>query len=91
MLDVIWRPEAQAALYDLVGYISEHDPAAARRMLHRILESMDPARVYPNFGRIGRVAGTREAIAHPNYIVIYRVHPHAVEVLDVVHARQQYP
>jgi len=40
---------------------------------------------------IWRVAGTREAIAHPNYIVIYRVHPDAVEVLDVVHSRQQYP
>ena len=91
MPDVIWRPEAQAALYHLIGYIAEHDPAAARRMLHRVLESMEPARHYPHFGRPGRVPDTREVIAHPNYIVIYRVLPEAVEVVDVVHARQQYP
>ena len=28
---------------------------------------------------------------HKPYIVIYRVLPEAVEVVDVVHARQQYP
>lgn len=42
-------------------------------------------------GRIGRAPGTREIIAHPNYIVIYRVLPGVVEVLDVVHAGQEYP
>ncbi|MGN6488446.1 MAG: type II toxin-antitoxin system RelE/ParE family toxin [Devosia sp.] len=91
MPDVVWRPEAQAALYQLISYIAEHDPAAARRMLHRIVESMEPARDYPHFGRVGRVPETREAIAHPNYIVVYRVLPDRVEVVDVVHARQQYP
>ncbi len=91
MPDVIWRPEAQAALYHLVAYISEHDPAAAQRMLGRIIESMEPARHFPHFGRIGRVPSTREAIAHPNYIVVYRVLTDVVEVLDVVHARRQYP
>lgn len=91
MLEVIWRPEAQNALYHLITYIADHDPTAARRMLSRILECIEPARTYPQMGRLGRAAGTREIIAHPNYIVIYRVLADAVEVLDVVHARQEYP
>lgn len=37
-------------------------------------------------GRIGRAPGTREIIAHPNYIVICRVLTGVIEVLDVVHA-----
>ncbi|WP_279629498.1 type II toxin-antitoxin system RelE/ParE family toxin [Blastomonas natatoria] len=35
--------------------------------------------------------GTREAIVHPNYIIIYRVTDDAVIMAAVMHARQQYP
>lgn len=90
-MQVVWRPEAQTALIDLISYIAQHDPGAARRMLARIVESVEPARRYPDIGRIGRVMGTREIVAHPNYIVIYRVLGRTIEVVDVVHARQQYP
>lgn len=87
----MWRPEAQAALYHLISYIADHDPAAARRMLSRIIEAVEPARTYPEIGRVGRALGTRQIVAHPNYLVIYHVLPTVVEVLDVVHARQEYP
>ena len=30
-------------------------------------------------------------VSHPNYILIYRVTTVAVEILNVVHSRQQYP
>jgi toxin ParE1/3/4 len=30
-------------------------------------------------------------VVHPNYIVIYRVCPAFIEIVNVVHARQQYP
>jgi plasmid stabilization system protein ParE len=35
--------------------------------------------------------GTREAVAHPNYLLIYRVGDGVVEILAVLHTRQQYP
>ena len=41
--------------------------------------------------RTGRVSGTREAVVHPNYILIYRVATDAIEVVSLVHARQAYP
>jgi len=34
--------------------------------------------------------GTREAIVHPNYILVYRV-GETIDILAVLHARQQYP
>lgn len=91
MPHIVWRPEAQAALNSFISYIADRDPAAARRMLSRILESVEPLRDHPQLGRIGRAAGTREIVAHPNYLVIYRVLHDAVDVVDVVHARQEYP
>ena len=41
--------------------------------------------------RAGRVAGTHELVAHENYVVIVEEDAEAVIVLNVVHARQQYP
>jgi toxin ParE1/3/4 len=36
------------------------------------------------------MAGTREIVVHPNYIVFYEV-TDAIEVLAVVHATENYP
>lgn len=91
MLEVIWRPWAQESLSHLIAFIADDNPSAARRLRLRILESVEPARSYPELGRLGRAPGTREIIAHPNYLVIYHVLPGAIEVLDVVHARREYP
>jgi plasmid stabilization system protein ParE len=41
--------------------------------------------------RAGRVPGTRETVVHPNYILVYRVTAEAVEIVNVLHTRQQYP
>jgi len=41
--------------------------------------------------RRGRLPDTREAVEHPNYILIYEVGIVAVEVLNVIHSRRGYP
>jgi plasmid stabilization system protein ParE len=41
--------------------------------------------------RPGRAPGTREIVAHRSHIVVYRVELACIEVLRVVHARQEYP
>ena len=53
--------------------------------------SVLPLARYPDMYRSGRVEGTREIVVHPNYIVVYRATTTAVEILRVLHARQQYP
>lgn len=40
--------------------------------------------------RLGRVLNTGEIIVHPNYLAIYRL-TDRIEILSVLHARQQYP
>lgn len=56
------------------------------------LGSVEPLSEHPYLYKASeRVPGCREIVAHPNYIVIYRVSMQAVEILRVLHARRQYP
>ncbi|WP_309837959.1 type II toxin-antitoxin system RelE/ParE family toxin [Caballeronia sp. LZ065] len=52
---------------------------------------MIPASLSPYLFRTGRELGTREIVAHPNYVVVYRVVDGLIEVVNVIHARQRYP
>lgn len=91
MLPIKWRRPARSSLATIIRYIAERNPPAARAMRQRIEDSILPASEHPYLYRLGRVPGTREIVAHPNYIVVYRVLDDCIEVVDVVHSRQQFP
>jgi toxin ParE1/3/4 len=91
MLPIVWLPAARRNLAAILGFIAEHNPPAARRIKSLIEDSVLPLAEHPYLFRTGRVAGTREVVAHPNYVIVYRVMGAAVLVLRVLHARQQYP
>jgi toxin ParE1/3/4 len=90
-LPLIWKLEARREFLDLIRYIAERSPQAARDMRRRIQASTLPAAEHPFLFREGRVPGTREIVAHPNYIVVYRVRSEWIEIVSVLHAREQYP
>lgn len=46
---------------------------------------------HPMIGRTGRVAGTRELVAHPNYILIYYVVGELIRIFRILHAARQWP
>ncbi len=91
MLAIVWRARARRSLVGIVHHIAEHNPTAARRIKTQIEQSVLPAAEHPYLFRGGRVPGTREIVAHPNYIVVYRVTTDQIEIVHVLHARQQYP
>jgi toxin ParE1/3/4 len=92
-MTIIWSPQAIADLISLREYIAQDNPAAARRMVLRIVDEIE--RVLPDnpqIGRPGRVPGTRElVIARTPYIAPYRVRHGAVEVLRVYHGARRWP
>jgi len=75
----------------IVSYVAERDPQAARRLKARLESAPLPLSEHPYLYPVGRVPGTRELVAHPNYLIVYRVTAERVEVVAVVHTRQQYP
>lgn len=91
MLDLIWSPAALDDLEDITSYVAQFNESAAFALRIRIEQSVDPARRHPQMFRSGRVEQTREIVAHPNYIVVYRIFPEYIEVVAVVHSRQEYP
>ncbi|AOH86598.1 addiction module antitoxin [Sphingomonas panacis] len=88
---VVWRAKARAQAREIIVYIADRNPAAAERLADRFEDAVDRLPDHPHVHRPGRVSGTREAIVHPNYIIIYRVGESVIEVVAVLHARQRYP
>lgn len=89
-LPIIWREEAETDLLDILDYIAARNKPASQRLRAVIYEAVDCLPDHPHIHRPGRIPGTREAIVHPNYILISRV-AEAIEILAVLHSRQQYP
>lgn len=46
---------------------------------------------HPALGRLGRVAGTRELVAHQNYILVHDLAGDSLRILRVLHAARQWP
>lgn len=91
MLIIEWKRRAIFDLIEILDYISQRNPKAADKMEQLINDAVEKLSYSPYSGRMGRVAGTREKIAHPNYIVVYRVLSDKIEIVNVVHARRNYP
>jgi toxin ParE1/3/4 len=86
-----WRETARADLLAIVDYISDDNPDAAQRLKDAIEAKASKLPEHPRLYRPGRVAGTREMIVRPNYVVIYTEDARAVSILRVLHAAQQWP
>ncbi len=91
MLNLIWEADALLQYEVLIEFVNERHPVAATALARRIDEAVERACLFPHIGRPGRVSGTRELIAHPNYIVVYQITETAIDVLRLLHARQHYP
>lgn len=92
MLPIFWLESADADLADITEYIGRYDIDAAERMWHRLRRSVLSLSEHPYLHPTSeRVPGLREIVAHPNYVVVYRIAADCIEVVGVLHARQQYP
>jgi Plasmid stabilization system protein len=91
MLPVVWLDSAIADLTEIITFVAGENPGAARRLKSRLESATLPLSEHPYLYPGGRVSGTRELVAHPNYVLVYRVAPAQVEIVSVLHSRQEYP
>jgi toxin ParE1/3/4 len=88
---IVWSPLAREQVRELVAYIADYDSTAAGNLRRRLEEVVQPLAEHPYMFRPGRVPGTREIVAHANYLIIYRVLSDEIDITSVVHARREYP
>jgi len=92
-MNIVWSPEAIEDLAALRTYIAEDNPAAARRVVLQIIQTIEQLLSdNPQIGRAGRVPGTRElVIPRTPYIVPYRFQRATIQVLRVYHGARRWP
>jgi len=91
MLPVRWLPDARIKLTTILTYIAERNDVAASKLQDEIERATSQLPQHPYLYRPGRVPGTREIVVHHNYMIVYRDRPSVIEIVSVLHSRQQYP
>ena len=88
---LIWTRLALEDRRAIREYVASDNPSAAVGLDELLSEKAAHLIDHPDLGRPGRVSGTRELVAHRNYILIYDVADDLVRVLRVLHAARQWP
>ena len=92
MLLIEWTASAKLDLLEILDYIAERNEKAADRLFERIEQDLEHAAEHPYlFKSSQRVPGLRELVTHPNYIICDQVTATCIKVVNVVHARREFP
>lgn len=90
-MKVVWTTHAKKDLREIVSYIWLDNPVAAGKLRSRIQTVAAYLGSQPFMGRPGAIPGTREAIPHPSYRMVYQVAEDTVHIVAVVHTARQWP
>jgi len=88
---LVWRDMARNDRLRIMDHIAQANPKAAISLDESFAEKAKRAAQAPSIYKPGRYPGTREIVIHPNYVMIYRVLGDTVEIVRILHARQQWP
>jgi addiction module RelE/StbE family toxin len=71
--------------------IAADNPRAAARMDSLFEAAAARVAAFPGSGRPGRLPGTRESVAHENYVLVYELDGDLVSIRTVLHTSRQWP
>lgn len=91
-MKLVWGRYALEDRRAIFSYLEGLNPSAAADMDEMIQGAVHNLRTYPNMGRQGRVANTRElVVVGTPFIVAYIVMTDRVKLLRVLHGARQWP
>jgi len=92
MRPVVWAEAAQEDLAEIVEYIADFNQAAAERLRGRLESAVLPLSEHPlMYPESRKMPGYREIVAHPNYLIFYRVLTDRIRIEMVSHGRRNFP
>ncbi len=86
-----WAPLAIADRESIFDYIAPENLDAALALDELFERKAALLGAHPEAGRMGRVRGTRELVAHRHYVLVYDTDPDRVRILRVLHTSRQWP
>ncbi len=91
-MPVRWTNKARRDLSSVDSFISRDNPTAALDTVLKIISAVETLTNFPDMGRSGRIADTRELII-PGlpFIVPYRVRNDDIIILRVYHTSRKWP
>ncbi len=91
-MKIRWLKLAARDLEQVEAYIARENPAAAVRVVLRIIEAVELLAEQPGIGRPGRIEGTRELLINGTpFLVPYRQKDGYIEILRVYHHSRCWP
>jgi plasmid stabilization system protein ParE len=89
---IVWTQRAVRHLRSVRATIAADSADAADKQVTRIARAIENLVSFPELGRPGRRAGTRElVVGRTPYIIPYRLRGEIIEILAVQHGRQRWP
>ena len=88
----LWTVPARRDLEAQLEYVRQENPEVVGSLAARIKKATDALDAFPQLGRDGMVAGTRELVV-PGlpFVCVYRVRHGRAEILRLLHERMQWP
>jgi toxin ParE1/3/4 len=92
-MKVVWTRKASRHLRAAYEYwAQERSEDAAGEMLDRIFNAVEILARFPEAGRPGRIAGTRElVVSRTPFIAAYRIRRSKIEILSLLHGARKWP
>ena len=90
-MKLIWARPAHQDRKEIREYSADDNPAAALALDELFEEKSSRLPDHPQLGRPGRVKGTRELVAHQNYILVYDIAGDEIRILRVLHTARKWP
>ena len=93
MLPLRWTERAVTNLADIADFISQNSAVYAEGVVLRIDQQLALLRLHPHLGKLAPEADdldVRELVID-SFRVFYRPRPDCIELLAIVHGRQQLP
>jgi plasmid stabilization system protein ParE len=88
---VAWTLPARQDLLRAIRYLAEQSPAAAEKLLNRLESAAASIAEFPERGRVVPELGLpRRELLIEDYRLVYRVRRGEIEVLRVIHGKQDF-
>jgi toxin ParE1/3/4 len=89
---LLWTMVAVQDREQIFDYIALDSPSAALAVDGALSKQLNLLQEFPEMGRSGRVAGTRELVVQGTpFIVAYQVRKDSVRILRILHGAQLWP